>query len=133
MFHVGLGTRTAELLRSRVAAGHGVDEVVWSVVAAAGGTGDVGFAVAAVIADRGVAQGSEDSGPGAGAGPVGVFTECDVRGCSGRGSRCATRGGPSPAGRPGGPTTSELRAARLSMPTVSRSDDRKSCRNHELS
>ena len=42
-------------LRSRVAPGHGVDEVVGSAVGASGGSGDVGFAVAAVVADGGVA------------------------------------------------------------------------------
>src|SRR6266511_6425943 len=38
------------LLRCRVAPGHGVDEVVWAVVGASGGAGDVGLTVAAVVA-----------------------------------------------------------------------------------
>jgi hypothetical protein len=42
-------------LRSRVVAGHGVDEVVGAAVGVAGGAGDVGLAVGSVVADGGVA------------------------------------------------------------------------------
>src|SRR5262245_53020195 len=49
-------------LRCRVAAGHGCDEVVGAAVGASGGSGDVGFAVAAVVADRGVAECGDDGG-----------------------------------------------------------------------
>src|SRR5512139_81921 len=65
-------------LRSRVVPGHGVDEIVWSAVGASGGSGDVGFAVAAVEPDRGVAEDRCDRGPVAGAGLVGVFAEGHV-------------------------------------------------------
>src|SRR3954447_7204918 len=65
-------------LRCRVTPGHGVDEVVGAAVGASGGAGDVGFAVAAVEADRGVAKHGGDGGAVAGAGLVSVFTERDV-------------------------------------------------------
>jgi Insertion element 4 transposase N-terminal/Transposase DDE domain len=42
-------------LHSRITPGHGVDEVVGAAVGASGGAGDVGFAVAAVETDGGVA------------------------------------------------------------------------------
>src|SRR6266550_2746010 len=42
-------------LRSGVIADHGVDEVVGAAVGVAGGAGDVGFAVGAVVSDGGVA------------------------------------------------------------------------------
>ncbi|MER7008073.1 ATP-binding protein [Dactylosporangium sp. NPDC000555] len=45
-----------ESLQSRVTPGHGVDEVVGAAIGASGGSGDVGFAVAAVESDRGVTQ-----------------------------------------------------------------------------
>src|SRR5437763_5875090 len=47
----GCSAPTAGLLRSRVAPGHGFDELVWAVVGASGGSGDVGLAVAAVAPD----------------------------------------------------------------------------------
>jgi hypothetical protein len=46
--------RVPGLLRSRVIPGHGVDEVVGSAVGASGDSGDVGFAVGAVVSDGGV-------------------------------------------------------------------------------
>jgi predicted ATPase len=55
-------SRTSDLLetdagslRSRIAPGHRVDEIVGASVGPAGGSSDVGLAVAAVVADRGVA------------------------------------------------------------------------------
>ena len=46
---------TPGLLRSRVVADQGMDQVVGSAVSASGGAGDVGFAVGAVVSDGGVA------------------------------------------------------------------------------
>src|SRR6266542_2621353 len=66
------------LLRCRVAPGHGVDEVVWAVVVASGGAGDVGLTVAAVVADRRVTERGEHGGAVAGLGVVSVFTQRDV-------------------------------------------------------
>jgi hypothetical protein len=51
---------------------------VWSAVGAAGVAGDVGLAVGAVVSDRGVTQGCDDGGSGAGAGLMQVFTERDI-------------------------------------------------------
>jgi hypothetical protein len=62
-------------LRCRVTPGHGVDEVRGTPVGTAGSAGDVGFAVAAVIPDRGVAQRGEHGGTVAGAGLVGVLSQ----------------------------------------------------------
>jgi hypothetical protein len=62
--------RVAGSLRSGVVAGDGGDEVVWAVVGASGGAGDVGFPAGAVEADRGVAQGGHDGGSVAGSGLV---------------------------------------------------------------
>src|SRR5256885_17171242 len=61
------------LLRSRVTPGHGLDEVVGPAVGASGGSGDVGFAVAAVVSDGGVSQGCGDGGARSRAGPGGGF------------------------------------------------------------
>src|SRR6266571_2298967 len=72
-----VGRRTG-LLRCRVAPGHGVDEVVWAVVGASGGAGDVGLTVAAVVADRRVTERGEHGGAVAGLGLVSVFTQRDV-------------------------------------------------------
>src|SRR2546430_1923746 len=66
------------LLRSRVTPGHGVDEVVGPAVGASGGSGDVGFAVAAVVSDGGVSQDCGDGGAVTGAGLVGVFAQGDI-------------------------------------------------------
>src|SRR5437764_1501892 len=71
-------TTWAGLLRSRVAPGHGVDEVVGPAVGASGGSGDVGFAVAAVVSDGGVPQDCGDGGAVTGAGLVGVFAQGDI-------------------------------------------------------
>src|SRR6266511_2958055 len=67
-------------LRSRVVADHRVDEVVGAAVGVAGGAGDVGLAVAAVVSDGGVAQHGGDGGAVAGAGLVSVLAEGDVAG-----------------------------------------------------
>src|SRR6266542_2807175 len=74
---IGTQVRTG-LLRCRVAPGHGVDEVVWAVVGASGGAGDVGLTVAAVVADRRVTERGEHGGAVAGLGLVSVFTQRDV-------------------------------------------------------
>ena len=65
-------------MRSRVAPGHCVDEVVPAAVGASGGAGDVGFPAASVVADRGVAEVSHDGGSVAGPGLVKIFTERDI-------------------------------------------------------
>lgn len=85
-------------LRSRVAAGHGGDEVV----GAAGGSGDLGFSVAAVESDGGVAQDRCDGGSGAGMGPGGRPRRRSGRGPSAAGSRCAIPAGPIPVGQRAG-------------------------------
>src|SRR5947207_11670192 len=56
------GGMRSGLLRSRVTPGHGVDEVVGSAVGASGGSGDVGFAVGAVVSDGGVLEDCSDGG-----------------------------------------------------------------------
>src|SRR5256885_8900037 len=68
------------LLRSRVTPGHGVDEVVGSAVGASGGSGDVGFAVGAVVSDGGVSEDCSDGGALAGAGLVGGFAGGGIAG-----------------------------------------------------
>src|SRR5256885_6689845 len=68
------------LLRSRVTPGHGVDEVVGPAVGASGGSGDVGFAVAAVVSDGGVSQDCGDGGGRSGAGLVGGFPHGGIAG-----------------------------------------------------
>jgi hypothetical protein len=62
------------LLRCRLCAGHGVDEVVGAAVGASGGAGDVLLTVAAVVSDRGVTEGGEYGGAVAGPGLMGIFT-----------------------------------------------------------
>src|SRR6266480_8050319 len=65
-------------LRCRGTAGHGGNEVVGAAVGVAGGAGDVGLAVGAVVSDGGVSEHGGDCGPVAGASLVGVFVEGDV-------------------------------------------------------
>src|SRR2546421_3070579 len=76
--NLAMDLHDAGLLRSRVTPGHGVDEVVGSAVGASGGSGDVGFAVGAVVSDGGVSEDCSDGGAVAGAGLVGVFAEGDI-------------------------------------------------------
>jgi hypothetical protein len=65
-------------LRSWVVAGRVGDEVMWAVVGASGGSGDVGIAVGVVVADRGVAEGCHDCWAVTGSGLVEVFKERDI-------------------------------------------------------